>query len=80
MISRHNQIQSAYRGLGKGATFYGGMITCSILPGRAVCGAVWNMNREKNTRYLLYEFSPLSRFRELFASLHKVLRPGGRVV
>ena len=28
------------------------MITCSTLPGRAVCGVVWNKGREKNTRYL----------------------------
>lgn len=29
----------ACRRLGKEATFYDGMITCSTLPGRAVCGA-----------------------------------------
>lgn len=51
-MSRHNEIQNAYRSLGKDVTFYDGMITCSTLPGRAVCGLVWNMGREKNTRYL----------------------------
>ena len=51
-MDRHNEIQNAYRSLGKDATFYDGMITCSTLPGRAVCGLVWNMGREKNTRYL----------------------------
>lgn len=51
-MSRHNEIQNAYRSLGKDATFYDGMITCSTLPGRAVCGLVWNMGREKNTHYL----------------------------
>ena len=51
-MSRHNEIQNAYRSLGKDATFYDGMITCSTLPGRVVCGLVWNMGREKNTRYL----------------------------
>lgn len=51
-MNRHDAIQNAYRGLGKEATFYDGMITCSTLPGRAVCGLVWNMGREKNTRYL----------------------------
>lgn len=51
-MSHHNEIQNAYRSLGKEATFYDGMITCSTLPGRAVCGLVWNMGQKKNTRYL----------------------------
>lgn len=51
-MSRHNEIQNAYRSLGKDATFYDGMITCSTLPGRVVCGLVWNMGKGKNTRYL----------------------------
>lgn len=51
-MGRHNEIKNAYRSLGEDATFYDGMITCSTLPGRAVCGLVWNMGREKNTRYL----------------------------
>lgn len=28
------------------------MITCSTIPGKAVCALVWNMNRKTNTRYL----------------------------
>lgn len=51
-MSRKNEIQNEYKYLGKEATFYDGMITCSTIPGRAVCGLVWNMNRETNTRYL----------------------------
>lgn len=51
-MSRHNEIQNACRSLGKEAAFYDGMITCSTLPGRVVCGLVWNMGQEKNTRYL----------------------------
>ena len=51
-MSRHDEIQSAYRYLGKEATFYDGMITCSTIPGKAVCKLVWNMGRETNTRYL----------------------------
>lgn len=51
-MERHHEIQNAYRNLGKEATFYDGMITCSTLPGRVVCGLVWNMGRAKNTRYL----------------------------
>lgn len=51
-MSRHDKIQNAYHSLGKEATFYDGMITCATLPGRAVCGLVWSMDREKNSRYL----------------------------
>ena len=51
-MSRKEEIQNAYKYLGKEATFYDGMITCSTIPGRAVCGLVWNMNRETNTKYL----------------------------
>ena len=35
-MSRHDEIQNAYQYLGKEATFYDGMITCSTLPGSAV--------------------------------------------
>ena len=51
-MSRKSEIQNAYKYLGKEATFYDGMITCSTIPGRAVCKAVWNMGPEDNTRYL----------------------------
>ncbi|MCM1321821.1 MAG: class I SAM-dependent methyltransferase [Bacteroides sp.] len=51
-MNRYDEIKNAYRGLGKEATFYDGMITCSTLPGRAICGLVWNMGRKKNACYL----------------------------
>ena len=51
-MNRHDTIQNAYGALGKEATFYDGMITCSTLSGKAVCKLVWNMDRETNTRYL----------------------------
>lgn len=51
-MNRHSEIQNAYRSLGKEATFYDGMMTCSTIPGKAVCRLVWNMNRDTNTRYL----------------------------
>lgn len=51
-MGRQHEIKNAYRSLGKEAAFYDGMITCSTLPGRAVCGLVWNMGKAKNTRYL----------------------------
>ena len=51
-MTRKEQIKGAYKQLGGSASFYDGMITCSTLPGKAVCGLVWNMNSKKNTRYL----------------------------
>ena len=51
-MSRKAEIQNAYKYLGKEATFYDGMITCSTIPGEAVCKVVWNMGKEENTRYL----------------------------
>ena len=51
-MSRKSEIRNAYKYLGKEATFYDGMITCSTIPGKAVCKVVWNMGKEENTRYL----------------------------
>lgn len=51
-MSRHTDIQKAYKMLGKEATFYDGMITCSTISGKAVCKLVWNMDKKKNDRYL----------------------------
>lgn len=51
-MDRKAAIQGAYKALGKEATFYDGMITCSTIPGKAVCKVVWNMGVEENTRYL----------------------------
>lgn len=52
MGDRREQIRNAYRATGSSASFYDGMITCSTLTGRAICGLVWNMGREKNLDYL----------------------------
>lgn len=46
-MDRHDEILNAYHYLGKEATFYDGMITCSTLPGKAVCKLVWNMDLTK---------------------------------
>ena len=51
-MNRRDQIRNAYRLTGSNAGFYDGMITCSTIPGRIICGAVWNMGREKNLQYL----------------------------
>ena len=51
-MTRRDQIQSAYRVTGSSAGFYDGMITCSTLPGKAICRIVWNMDGNKNLAYL----------------------------
>lgn len=51
-MKRHNEIRNAYRSLGGESTFYDGMVTCSTLPGKAVCRLVWNMDKRKNDHYL----------------------------
>ena len=52
-MNRKDQIRSAYKMAGGNAGFYDGMMTYSTLPGKAICRIVWNMEREKNTQYLL---------------------------
>ena len=52
-MNRKDQIRSAYKMTGGNAGFYDGMMTYSTLPGKAICRIVWNMDREKNTQYLL---------------------------
>ena len=51
-MTRKEQIKSAYRLTGGNASFYDGMMTYSTLPGKAICRAVWNMDAEKNLRYI----------------------------
>ena len=51
-MTRHEQIQSAYRVTGGASGFYDGMMTYSTLPGKAICRAVWNMDWKKNADYL----------------------------
>ncbi len=51
-MTRREQIQSAYQLTGGHAGFYDGMMTCSTFLGKAVCRIVWNMDGEKNLRYL----------------------------
>ena len=59
-MSIHDEIQNAYQYLGKEATLYDGMITCSTLPGSAVCRLVWNMDKAANTHYLEMAMSGIS--------------------
>ena len=51
-MTRKEQIQSAYKLCGSKASFYDGMMTYSTFPGKAICRIVWNMDGEKNLRYL----------------------------
>ncbi len=51
-MTRKEQIRNAYRLTGKHDGLYDGMMTCSTLLGKAICGIVWNMDKEKNLRYL----------------------------
>ena len=55
--SRKERIRSAYKVTGGHAGFYDGMMTYSTLPGKAICRAVWNMDAEKNLRYIETAFS-----------------------
>ena len=51
-MTRKEQIRNAYKLTGSHAGFYDGMMTYSTIPGKAICRVVWNMDREKNLRYL----------------------------
>ncbi len=51
-MTRKEQIRNAYRLTGGSAGFYDGMMTYSTLPGKAICRLVWNMDGEKNLRYV----------------------------
>ena len=49
-MDRKDAIRSAYRMTGSN-NFYDGMMTCSTLPGKAVCRLVWAMNRADCEEY-----------------------------
>ncbi len=51
-MTRKEQIKSAYRLTGGNAGFYDGMMTYATVPGKAICRLVWNMDGEKNLRYI----------------------------
>ncbi len=51
-MTRREQIKNAYKLTGGHASFYNGMMTYSTIPGKAICRIVWNMDGEKNLRYL----------------------------
>ena len=51
-MTRKDQIRNAYQLTGGVSSFYDGMMTYSTLPGKAICRIVWNMDGEKNLRYL----------------------------
>ncbi|MBQ3707585.1 MAG: class I SAM-dependent methyltransferase [Clostridia bacterium] len=51
-MTRKEQIKSAYKLTGGHASFYDGMMTYSTVMGKAICRLVWNMDGEKNLKYL----------------------------
>ena len=51
-MTRKEQIKSAYKLTGSNVSFYDGMMTYSTFLGKAICRIVWNMDGEKNLRYL----------------------------
>ena len=51
-MTRKEQIQNAYKLTGGVSSFYDWMMTYSTLTGKAICRIVWNMDGEKNLRYL----------------------------
>ena len=51
-MTRKEQIKSAYKLCGSKSGFYDGMMTYSTFLGKAICRFVWNMDGEKNLRYL----------------------------
>ncbi|MBR0409248.1 MAG: class I SAM-dependent methyltransferase [Clostridia bacterium] len=51
-MTRHEQIKNAYKVTGGMSGFYDGMMTYSTVLGKAICRIVWNMDGEKNRRYL----------------------------
>ena len=51
-MKRADQIRNAYKLTGGHASFYDGMMTYSTISGKAICRMVWNMDGEKNFRYL----------------------------
>lgn len=51
-MTRSDQIRNAYRVSGNDSNFYDGMMTYSTIPGKAICRIVWNMDAEKNRKYL----------------------------
>ncbi len=50
-MDRKETIRNAYRLTGSNS-FYDGMITCSTLPGKAVCRLVWDMDKQESNAYL----------------------------
>ena len=51
-MTRKEQIKNAYKLTGDNASFYDGMMTYSTFFGKTICRLVWNMDREKNLRYV----------------------------
>ncbi len=51
-MARKEQIGAAYRKLGRGASLYDGMMTCTTTLGTAISRAVWDIGPELNAAYI----------------------------
>ena len=51
-MARKDDIHAAYKHVGKGASLYDGMITCTTPLGTAISLAVWGIGPKKNAAYL----------------------------
>ena len=51
-MAKKEEIQGAYQLTGGHTSFYDHMMTCSTFLGKIICYFVWNMDREKNRKYI----------------------------
>lgn len=51
-MAKKEEIQGAYQLTGGHTSFYDHMMTCSTFLGKIICHFVWNMDREKNRKYI----------------------------
>lgn len=58
-MSRHDEIQSSYKSLGKAGTIYDGIITRSTLLGKLMDGLIWGLNKELAAKWINDALAPI---------------------
>ena len=58
-MTRKDDIRGAYKQLGKSASLYDGMMTCTTTLGTAISRIVWGIGPEKNAAYLDWVFEQI---------------------
>ena len=58
-MTRKDDIRGAYKQLGKSASIYDGMMTCTTTLGTAISRIVWGIGPEKNAAYLDWVFEQI---------------------